>query len=81
MTVSNDDTASLIQSARKSLSRLSPDRLRVAVDFLEYLERREQNEATLELLSIPGFSEEFSKAVQEIENGDVVPFREVRRDV
>jgi hypothetical protein len=81
MTLSDNNTASLIQSARKSLSRLSPDRLRVAVDFLEYLEKREQDEATLELLSIPGFSEEFSQAIQEIENGDVVALDQIKRDV
>jgi hypothetical protein len=38
------------------------------------------DEPTAELLSIPGFQEAFAKAVQEIENGDVVPFEEIRRD-
>lgn len=81
MTTPTSDTTTLLQSATRSLSRLSPERLRVAVDFLEYLERREEDEATLELLGIPGFSEEFSKAAQEIEDGDIVPFNEVKRDV
>jgi hypothetical protein len=81
MTASRDESANLLQLARKSLSRLSPDRLRVAVDFLEYLERREQDEATLELLRIPGISEAFAQAAEEIEERDIVPFKDVRRDV
>ena len=37
------------------LRRLSLDRLRVANDFRAYLEEREEDEATLELMNIPGF--------------------------
>lgn len=39
---------------------LSPERLKVAIDFLAYLQERECNEATEELLRIPGLEEELN---------------------
>jgi len=63
-----------VQHIENILRRLSPERLRVAADFLAYLEERESNEATEELLSIPNFREDYKEAQQEIENGDVVSF-------
>lgn len=71
----------LLQKAERRLRRLSPDRLRVAEDFLAYLEEREENEATEELLSIPSFEEDFREAVQQADAGEVVSFESIRRDV
>lgn len=50
------------EQAKQYLDRLSPERLLVAADFLAYLAERESNEATVELLQIPGFLEAFAKA-------------------
>jgi len=50
------NTPSLIVEAERRLHALSPERLRVAADFLAYLEERESSEATEELLRIPGFT-------------------------
>ena len=41
-------------------------------DFLAYLQEREENEATAELLSTPGFETAFRRAVEQIERGEVV---------
>lgn len=71
----------LLKEAERRLHQLSPDRLRVAVDFLAYLQEREENEATEELLRIPGFTEEFREAVEEAEAGEVVSFDRIRRHV
>jgi hypothetical protein len=71
----------LLKEAERRLHQLSSDRLRVAVDFLAYLQEREENEATEELLSIPGFTEEFREAVEEAEAGEVVSFDRIRRHV
>ena len=71
----------LLQEAERRLHQLSSDRLRVAVDFLAYLQEREENEATEELLNIPGFKEEFREAVEEAEAGEVVSFDRIRRHV
>jgi hypothetical protein len=71
----------LLQEAEHRLRRLSPDRLRVAGDFLAYLEEREENEATQELLSLPGFEVAFRRAGQQVKAGEVVSFKDIRRDV
>ena len=47
-----------VQKIEAILKRLSPERLRVAADFLAYLDERESNDATEELLSIPQYQQE-----------------------
>ena len=75
------ENIALIEEAERRLHQLSPERLRVAVDFLAYLQEREENEATEELLSIPGFEDDFREAVQQADAGEVVPFESIRRHV
>ncbi|CAN1208571.1 DUF2281 domain-containing protein [Tumidithrix helvetica PCC 7403] len=70
-----------VQKIEAILKRLSPERLRVAADFLAYLDERESNEATDELLSIPNFENDFQEALREVERGDVVSFKSIRRHV
>jgi hypothetical protein len=70
-----------LTEAERRLRNLSPERLRVANDFLAYLQEREENEATAELLSIPGFEAAFRRTVQQVEKGEVVRFEDIRRDV
>ncbi|HAZ44964.1 MAG TPA: hypothetical protein DDW76_31500 [Cyanobacteria bacterium UBA11369] len=54
---------------KEYVDRLSPERLRVAADFLAYLAERESNEATQELLEIPGFVEAFERGKQDVAAG------------
>ena len=77
----SSDLRSLLEEAQHRLRRLSLQRLRVANDFLAYLEEREESQATAELLSIPGFEDAFRRAVEQAEAGEVVRFEDVRRDV
>ena len=70
-----------VQKIETILQGLSPERLRVAADFMAYLDERESNDATEELLSIPNFLEDYQEALQDFENGDVVSFRSIRRHV
>jgi PHD/YefM family antitoxin component YafN of YafNO toxin-antitoxin module len=70
-----------VQKIEAILRRLSPERLRVAADFLAYLDERESNDATEELLSIPNFMEDYQEAMGDIERGDVVPLKSIRRYV
>lgn len=71
----------LLEQAEKQLRQLSIERLLVAIDFLTYLAEREENEATQELLEIPGVESVFLEARQEAEAGEVVAFEQIRRDV
>ena len=74
-------SSTILAEAEHRLHSLSPERLRVADDFLAYLQEREENEATAELLSIPGFEAAFQHAVKQADSGDVVRFEDIRRDV
>ena len=71
----------LINLAQTRLYHLSLERLRVANDFLAYLEEHEENEATAELLNMEGLLEALADAQPQVENGDLVSFNAVRRDV
>ena len=75
------DNILLLEEAQKRLLRLSPEKLRVVSDFLAYLEEREENEATAELLNIPGFEQALQEAMQEAKAGEVVSFDSIRRHV
>ena len=71
----------LLKKAELRLRRLSQDRLAVANDFLAYLEDREENEATQELLEISGFMEAFDRSRQQADKGETIPFNAFRRNV
>jgi len=71
----------LLNEAQDRLHTLTPERLRVANDFLAYLQEREENEATAELLGIPGFETAFRRGVDQAGSGQVTRLRDVRRDV
>lgn len=73
--------AELRDQVKKSVDQLSTERLRVAADFLAYLIDRESEEATQELLDIPGFLEAFERGKQQAAEGKVINWREVRNDV
>jgi hypothetical protein len=69
----------ILHQAKERLERLSEDRLRVADDFLAYLEEREANEATDELLRIPGFLAAFEKSEEEVHLGRLTPVAALKR--
>ena len=75
------DASVILAEAERRLRSLSPERLRVANDFLAYLQEREENPATTELLNIPGFETAFRRAVEQADRGDIVRFEDIRRDV
>ena len=56
----------LLRLAKNRLDTLTLERLKVADDFLSYLEERESDEATAELLALPGFLDALSKSEEEI---------------
>lgn len=74
------DTA-LLEVAKNYLHNLSDQRLQVAVDFLAYLQNKEEEEATEELLDLPDFERILKEAEAEAEAGEVVSWTKIRRDV
>jgi len=72
-------TAELLQRAKHRLDMLTPERLRLAEDFLAYLEEREEDEATAELLAIPGFTEALQEAEADVTAGQLTAVADLRR--
>ena len=74
-------TLQLRRAAEHRLRGLPPDKLKVAAEFLTYLETSASDQATAELLSIPGLVEDVRKAHREIAAGKGLEWRKVRREV
>lgn len=60
--------------AIEKLDVLSPDRLKVVLDFIEYLEQKEELVATLEILADNGAMRNIRNADQAWERGRVQEF-------
>jgi hypothetical protein len=74
-------TAELLAFAKQTLDQLPPEQLKVAAEFLRYLDQHASEEATAELLKIPGLLEDIKEAEKEFAEGKGIPWREVRQDV
>jgi hypothetical protein len=65
--------------AKQQIDSLSGQRLQSAADFLRFLNDQESQEATDEILSIPGALESFKRGIADIEAGRTVPFSKLKR--
>jgi hypothetical protein len=74
-------TTELRQAAKQTLENLPPEQLKVAAEFLRYLDERASVEATEELLKIPGLVEDLAEAERDVAEGRTTDWRELRRDV
>lgn len=72
-------TIEMRRVARRKIEALPSSKLKTALDFLAFLETREEADATEELERIPGFAKEMAKAEQEIAAGRVTPVEDLRR--
>ncbi len=59
--------------------QLPDERLRVVADFMAYLVDKESEEATEELLAIPGLSEKLEKAEKDFAEGRFTPVEKLKR--
>ncbi|HEY9675913.1 MAG TPA: hypothetical protein V6D11_31010 [Waterburya sp.] len=75
------NTTEIRQQINQHLDRLSSERLQLVAEFLAYLADKESEEATQELLDIPGFIESFEKGKKDIAEGRVANWRTIRTDV
>lgn len=74
-------TVELRRQAKLSIDQLSGRRLRVVAGFLAYLRGSARDDATRELLEIPGFLESFARGAKDARAGRVRAWHKVRRDV
>jgi hypothetical protein len=71
----------LRQAAKQSIENLPAPKLRVATEFLAFLEYGATDAATVELLKIPGLLKDLKKARRDYSAGKNVNWRKVRKDV
>ncbi len=74
-----NDVIEIRQTIEDYLSQLSLERLNVIADILAYLANKESEEATQELLDMPGFIEFFEKGNRDIAEGRVTPVEQLKR--
>ena len=72
-------TVELRRRIKRRIDHLSAERLQVAADFVASLEERESNEATEELLTIPGIVRAIKKAETDVRAGRLTPVNKLRR--
>ena len=73
------NTTTVRRQAKHRIDQLSPERVQLADELLAYLLDKESDEATEELLNIPGFVEAFEKAKREEAAGLLTPLEKLRR--
>jgi hypothetical protein len=72
-------TSQLLQTAKETLDGLPPEQLKVAAEFLKYLDERASDEATEELLKIPGLLDDLAEAERDVAEGRMTNWRVLRR--
>jgi hypothetical protein len=73
--------AELRKRAKERLDCLPPEKVRVAAEFLDYLETAASRDATAELLKIPGLLRDVKEASKQVKSGRFKDWRKVRDDV
>ena len=76
--------SALKRQAKKAIEELSAEKVKVAVDFLEYLAEKEEMEASLEILAsheLRSQMEEAGRAMQKGKGDDFIPWEKVKRNV
>ncbi|MGW8257591.1 MAG: hypothetical protein ACWGMZ_08910 [Thermoguttaceae bacterium] len=74
-------TTELRKNAKARLDSLPPNKVKVAAEFLEYLDTAASRDATMELLKIPGIIGDIKEAAKQIKKGSGKNWRKVRKDV
>ncbi|MEB3232231.1 MAG: hypothetical protein VKJ64_14570 [Leptolyngbyaceae bacterium] len=75
------NTTAIRSQIQSYVEQLSAEKLTVVLDFLAYLVERESNEATAELLSMPGLLAELEQVESQLETDTLADWRNIRHDV
>jgi len=65
---------------KDTIKRLPPQKLGIALDFLEDLKRSDEEETQI-LLNDAEFMEEYRQAKDDIQSGNTISWKDIRRDV
>jgi hypothetical protein len=75
-------STTLKREAKRAIEELSEDKIKVAVDFLQYLKRKETSETTLEILAsseIMARIADAEKSLRKNKMEDFIPWEKVKR--
>jgi hypothetical protein len=72
-------TVRLRREIKKTVDELSPDGLIAAAHYVRYLRDRGPDEATQELLEMPGFVRAFEHGLKDIAAGRTTPIAKLKR--
>ncbi len=73
--------ANLQQQAMTLIEQLPTEKLKAAIDYLNYLYDKEAWEATYELISDPEIAKNIEQAEEDIKSGRLKSWIDVKRDV
>ena len=74
----------LKREAKKAIDKLSNEKIKVAIDFIDYLKEKEEMEASLEILSSRELMAQIEEAEKAVKNGkldEFIPWEKVKRNV
>lgn len=77
-------SVTLKRQAKRAIDELSEEKVKVAIDFIDYLKEKEEMEATLEVLSSHELMEQIAEAERSLKKGkpeDFIPWEKVKRNV
>ncbi len=77
-------STTLKREAKKAIDELSNEKIKVAIDFMDYLKEKEEMEATLEILcshEIMAQIEEAEKAIKKGKLDEFIPWEKIKRNV
>lgn len=74
------ESTEIINRIQDMVKMLPPNKLEIALDFLEDLKISDEEE-TEALLNEPGFLEEYRQAKDDIQSGNTVSWKDIRRNV
>jgi len=77
-------STTLKRQVKRAIDELSEEKIRVAIDFIDYLKVKEEMEATLEVLSSHELMAQIGEAEKSIKKGkteDFIPWEKVKRNV
>ena len=74
------ESTEIINRIQDAVKMLPPQKLEIALDFLEDLKISDEAE-TKALLNEPGFLEEYRQAKDDIRSGNTISWKDIRRDV
>lgn len=70
----------IINKIQDAVKMLPPQKLKIALDFLEDLKQSNEEETQL-LLNDADFMEEYRQAKDDIQSGNTISWKDIRRDV